>query len=137
MAEFLHYTLVFPSAQLLQWSGASLCSERIAELLQSIRSKKGKKSHKEEQKQDVKTSIKDYVKSILFRTTKFAAPGDELINATKKVWAGIKDKKRLEKGPNKLTEIDFVEIYDSVVSGALSDQRQYVQTRTSGCIKGK
>lgn len=110
---------------------------RITELLQSIRNKKGKKSRKEEQKQDVKSSIKDYVKFVLFRTTKFAGPGDELTLATKKVWAGIKDKKRLDKGPNKLTENDFVEIYDSVVSGALSDQRQCVQTRTSACTKGK
>ena len=111
--------------------------ERIEELLNAIRSKKGKKSRKGEQKGDVKTSIKDFVKAILFRTIKFAAPGEELTLATKKVWAGIKDKKRLDKGPDKLTEKDFIEIYDSVVSAALSDQRQYVQTRTSACIKGK
>ena len=111
--------------------------QRIGELLNSIRSKKGKKSRKEEQKQDVKSAIKEHVKFVLFRTTKFASPGEELTLATKKVWAGIKDKKRLERGPNKLTEKDFVEICDSVVSGALSDQRQCVQTRTSGCVKGE
>ena len=110
---------------------------RIAELLKSIRTKKGKQSRKAEQKQDVKTAIKDFVKNILFRTHKFAAPGDELNLATKKVWAGIKDKKRLEKGPNELTEKDFVEICDSVVSAALSDQRQCIQTRISATIKGK
>ena len=81
----------------------------------------------------MKTAIKDFVKGNLFRTIKFAAPGDELTSATNKVWAGIKDKKRLDKGPNKLTQNDFVEICDSVVSGALSDQRQCVQTRTSQC----
>jgi len=111
--------------------------DRIEELLKSIRGKKGKQSRKAEQKQDVKGAIKDYVKTILFRTIKFAGPGDELNLATKKVWAGIKDKKRLDKGPNKLAEKDFVEIYESAVSGALSDQRQYVQTRISGCIKSK
>ena len=111
--------------------------EHIKELLRSIKGKKGKQSRKVEQKQDVKAAVKDYVKTILFRTHKFAGPGDELNLATKKVWAGIKDKKRLDKGPNKLAEKDFVEIYESAVSGALSDQRQYVQTRISGCIKSK
>ena len=38
--------------------------ERIQELLKSIRSKKGKKSRRAERKQDVKTSIKDYVKFV-------------------------------------------------------------------------
>ena len=118
-------------------NGEAQEDERIQQLLESIRSKKGKKSYKVEQKQDVKSAIKDSVKAILFQTHKFAVPGDELSLATKKVWAGIKDKKRLDKGPNELTENDFVEICDSVVSGALSDQRQCVQTRTSGCIKGK
>ena len=110
---------------------------RIQELLEQIRSKKGKKNRRLEQKQDVKTAIKDFVKGNLFRTIKFAAPGDELTSATLKVWAGIKGKNRLEKGPNKLTQKDFVEIYDPVVSTALSDQRQYVQTRTSTIVKRK
>ena len=111
---------------------------RIQELLESIRGKKGKKNRKAEQKQDVKTAVRDFVKGNLFRTIKFAAPGDELTSATKKVWAGIKGKNRLDKkGPNKLTEEEFVEIYDSFVSTILSEQRQYVQTRTSQCVKGK
>ena len=107
------------------------------ELLESIRGKKGKKGRKEEQRKDICTSINDYVKFVVFRTTKFAAPGEELTLATQKVWEGIKDKKRLEKGQHKLTKDDFIEIYDSAVSAALSDQRQYVQTRTSNCTRGK
>ena len=99
--------------------------------------RKAKKNRKAEQKQDVKTAVRDFVKGNLFRTIKFAASGDELTSATKKVWAGIKGKNRLEKGPNKLTEEEFVEIYDSFVSAILSEQRQYVQTRTSQCVKGK
>ena len=109
---------------------------RISELLQSIRGKKGKKSRKEEQKQDVNEAIKEHVKFVLFRTTKFAA-GEELTLATKKVWAGIKDKKRLDKGANELTETDFVEICESAVSAALSDNRQCVQTRTHSCVKSE
>lgn len=96
-----------------------------------------KANRKDEQADDVVNTIEEYVKMVQFRTTKFALPGKQLEMATKQVWEGIKDRLQLEKGPNGLTVTDFVEIYDSVVLSALSDRRQYMQTRCKLAAQGK
>lgn len=115
---------------------------KVADLLEQInkmRKKRGRKgvvNRKSEQNEDVKEAIDEYVKSVLFRTVKFAQSGDQLTNATKLVWKGIKEKKKLEIGEDPLTEMDFCEIYESHVATCLSLRRQYVQTQTQKAAEG-
>ena len=97
----------------------------------------GRKGRKSEQKDDVKDMIKAYVKDVLFRTVKFAQPGTELYEATQKVWLGIKDKNKLDRGPDALDMDNFIEIYESEVLTQLSGSRQYTQTRAHAAAKGK
>ena len=107
----------------------------LQEQINKMRKKRGRKgtvNRKSEQSEDVKDAIDEYVKGVLFRTVKFAQSheSDQLMNATKLVWHGIKDKKKLEVGDSPLTDDDFCEIYESHVGTALSLRRQYVQTQT-------
>ena len=121
--------------------------EQIASLHREIENLKSKRSskfgRKIDQKKDVNKTVDKYVKAVLFRNTKFAQPGEnslddsELRTATEKVWHGIKARQRLDRGPEKLTMEDFIEIYESQVLKSLSDCRQYVQSRTGVCIKRK
>lgn len=96
-----------------------------------------KSSRKMEQNEDVVKAVSDFVKDVLFRNVKFAPPGAQLKAACGMVWAGIKDKLKLDKGPRPLTQLDFEEIYGSAVLSALSGRRQYVQTRCEIAAKGK
>ena len=111
--------------------------------IRNFSAKKGSKSRKLEQRDDVIDTINNFCKFVLFRNTKFAQPGanhlddSELKVATTKVWHGIKDQQKLDVGPNKLTLGDFLEIYGPIVQKALSACRQCVQSRTAVCIKGK
>ena len=91
---------------------------------------------KDEQREDVKLNIGTYVKEVTFRTVKFAQPGESIIEVTKSIWRGIRARFGLDKGPNALTEDDFVEIYDSHVMHELSARRQYCQTRCLNAAKG-
>ena len=96
-----------------------------------------KSSRKIEQNEDVVKAVSEFVRDVLFRNVKFAPPGDKLKAACGMVWAGIKDKLKLDKGPRPLSELDFEEIYGSAVLTALSGRRQYVQTRSEIAAKGK
>lgn len=121
--------------------------KRIAALHEEIRKLKSKRSskfgRKADQKTDVNKTVDKYIKQVLFRNTKFAQPGSHIMDdselkvATKKVWEGIKGRQRLDKGPDALSEDDFIEIYGSQVLKTLSDCRQYIQSRCAVCIKGK
>ena len=108
----------------------------VAAKLAKKRSKSKPGSRKDEQSDDVKEAVKAFIKGVLFRTVKFAQPGTELKAATTTVWNGIKDKLKLDEGPNPISEADFVEIYDSYVLTVLSDCRQYAQTRGEVAAKG-
>ncbi len=110
---------------------------QIADLEAQLKKKGGKasKSRKDEQKEDVVKALREYVKDVLFRNVKFAPPDDQLKAACGMVWAGLKGKMRLDQGPNKLDEEEFAAIYDSAVLKALSDRRQYVQTRCETAAK--
>lgn len=111
----------------------------LQEQLNKMRKKRGRKgavNRKSEQSEDVKDAIDEYVKGVLFRTVKFAQSGNQLTSATKLVWHGIKDKKKLEVGDSPLTDEDFCEIYESHVGTALSLRRQYVQTQTQKAAEG-
>lgn len=111
----------------------------LREQINKMKKKRGRKGvacRKSEQNEDVKEAINEYVKGVLFRTVKFAQSGDQLTKASKLVWKGIKDKKKLEIGENALTEDDFCEIYDSFVATCLSLRRQYVQTQTQKAAEG-
>ena len=113
-------------------------------LIEEMKQERGSKSRKsstsnnrkDEQKEDVEKAIIEFVKNVLFRTTKFARPGPELARATKAVWEGIKDKLKLEVGASPLDLANFTEIYDSCVLSALSGRRQYIQTRCLEAAKG-
>jgi len=120
--------------------------EQIKALMAEIKKLKGNKkgsTRKFEQKDDVKKAIDKFVRAVLFRNVKFAQVGNtsleesELNTATKMVWRGIKDERMLDQGPNKLTEDDFVEIYDTQVLASLSEARQYIQTRTFAVCYGE
>lgn len=100
------------------------------------RGKKAVICRKDEQKDDVKKAVTEHIKDVLFRTHKFALPGDALKGATKLVWVAIKDGLKLDKGPNAITEEDFIEIYESLVLSVLSDRRQYAQTRCKKAADG-
>ena len=91
------------------------------------------KSTKHEQAKDVTLAIDAYVKDTLSRTVKFAQPGNELNRATKMVFDGIKVDLRLgdEEAP------EFVRIYASHVSTALSTRRQYAQSWGQASAKGE
>lgn len=99
------------------------------------KSKKGN-DRKDEQSDDVKEAITGFVRDVLFRTCKFARPGDSLKHATTLVWKGIKDKLKLDEGSNPLAFEDFVEIYDSHVLSCLSNARNYVATRSKIAADG-
>ena len=99
--------------------------------------KKGQTSRAAEQKDDVKQAIKVFVKDVLFRTVKFAQLGDQLTNATKLVWDGIKDNLQLESGPSALKVDGFCDIYESCVLAELSSRRQYAQSRCRDPATGK
>ena len=108
--------------------------------LEAIAKKKpnsSKSNRKHEQNEDVVKAVCDYVRDVLFRNVKFAPPGAQLKSACKMVWAGIRDKLKLDKGPSPLSEKDFEEIYASAVLTALSGRRQYVQTRAEIAAKGE
>ena len=113
--------------------------KEIAELAARAKKKpnSSKSSRKMEQNEDVVKVVCDFVKDVLFRNVKFAPPGAKLKAACGMVWAGIKDKLKLDKGPRPLTQLDFEEIYGSAVLSALSGRRQYVQSRCEIAAKGK
>ena len=113
--------------------------KEIGEFAAKLEKKRGKSkpgSRKDEQSDDVKESVRAFIKGVLFRTVKFAQPGRELKAATITVWNGIKDKLKLDEGPNPISQANFVEIYDSYVLTVLSDCRQYAQTRGEVAAKG-
>lgn len=108
------------------------------EALLSKKKKKGKSSsRKDEQNEDVKEAISSYVKDVLFRNVKFAFTGKSLNKATSLVWHGIKDKLKLDQGPNALSEAEFVDIYDTAVLSELSSRRTYVSQRCGVAAEGK
>jgi regulator of replication initiation timing len=114
--------------------------ERCCHLEYELGKKSGKskaKCRKHEARDDIKGPVTEYVKIVLFRNYKFAPPDEPLEDATKKVWAALKDGLQLDKGSEALTEDDFVEIYQHVVQSALSQRRQYVQTRAAVAAKSK
>lgn len=99
-------------------------------LKKKSKSKKGKgDSREDEANEDVKSGIQAFVKDILFRTVKFAVPGDTLNAAAVQVWNAIKDNMKLDVGPNAITLEDFTEIYGATILRELSQRRQYCQTR--------
>lgn len=100
------------------------------------KAKKGPTKRKDEQKEDVSAAIAEYVKLVLFRTIKFALPGNQLEAVMKLVWDGIKDRFSLDKGPNPMDLDDFTEIYESQVLTSLSNRRQYHQTRCQKAAQG-
>ena len=93
------------------------------------RKSKSSVSREDEANDDVKAAIKTFVRDVMFRTVKFAVPGDSLNAASTQVWNGIKDKLKLDKGPNAITLEDFAEIYGGSILKELSARRQYSQTR--------
>ena len=140
-----NYNMVIEEIKRLRQENKEL-DEELAELrdemaiLESQAKKKpasAKSNRKMEQNEDVVNAVNHFVKDVLFRNVKFAPPGDQLKNARGKVWAGLKDKLNLDKGPRPLNESDFGEIYGSAILTALSGRRQCVQSRCELAAKGK
>ena len=104
----------------------------------SLKAKRGgrrKNNRKEEQSTDVKAFIKEFVNDVVFRTVKFA--GDALPEVCTMIWDGIKDKNKLDEGPNALDLDEFTDIYDSWVLHCLSKRRQYCTVRAGTAAFGK
>ena len=109
------------------------CRMEVAELqsqIKAIRAKNGGKSTKDERSSDITKEIGTFVKDNLFRTIKFAQPGQEMSTATQRVWNGIKGRLKLEEPPKSLNFDEFYRIYHPVVQTELSLARQYVQSRS-------
>jgi len=102
----------------------------LQSLIKAIRAKNGGKSTKDERSSDITKEIGTFVKDNLFRTIKFAQPGQEMSTATQRVWNGIKGRLKLEEPPKSLNFDEFYRIYHPVVQTELSLARQYVQSRS-------
>jgi hypothetical protein len=102
----------------------------VQKQIKANRDKNGGKSTKHEQSTDITKEISTFVKETLFRTIKFARPGQEMTTATQRVWNGIKGRLKLEEPPKSLDFGEFYRIYYSVVQTELSLARQYVQSRS-------
>lgn len=113
-------------------------NDRITELEDENKQlrKGSNKDVRQEQAEDVNNAIKRFMKDVIFRNMKFAEKGEELDGVTKRVWVGIKDRKKLDQGPNALDEEQFVRIYSSAVQKEFSDRRQYSQSRGFDAVKG-
>ena len=109
------------------------CRLEVVELQNQIkanRDKNGGKSTKDERSTDITKEISTFVKDTLFRTIKFAQPGQEMTTATQGMWNGIKGRLKLEEPPKSLNFGEFNRIYHPVVQTELSLARQYVQSRS-------
>jgi hypothetical protein len=98
--------------------------------IKAYRDKNGGKSTKNERSTDITKEIGTFVKDTLFRTIKFAQPGQEMATATQRVWNGIKGRLKLDLPPKSLDFGEFYRIYHPVVQTELSLARQYVQSRS-------
>jgi hypothetical protein len=104
--------------------------EELQNKIKANRDKNGVKSTKDERSTDITKEISTFVKDTLFRTIKFAQPGQEMSTATQRVWNGIKERLMLELPPKSLDFGEFYRIYYPVVQTELSLARQYVQSRS-------
>ena len=102
----------------------------LQDQIKAKRDKNGGKSTKDERSSDIVKEISTFVKDTLFRTIKFAQPGQEMTTATQRVWNGIKGRLKLDLPPKSLDFGEFYRIYHPVVQTELSLARQYVQSRS-------
>lgn len=93
-------------------------------------------SREDEARDDVKLGIRGFMKDVLFRTVKFAVPGPSLDAASAQTWNGLKDKLKLDVGPNAITLDDFTAIYGASILKELSARRQYCQSRCKKAADG-
>jgi len=88
------------------------------------------KANKSNQKQDMVDQVGKATREYVFRTVKFYEGADDLVIVTKRVVKYI----RTALG---MPEEEFVSTYSDVVSTALSDQRNYVQSEAKKRAFGK
>jgi uncharacterized phage infection (PIP) family protein YhgE len=111
------------------------CSDILKEV-KELRTKKTKSSTKNEQSDDINSTIHEHIKDFVYRNTKFAQTGPELKAVTNRVWNGIKADQNLDTGEDAITFKEFNRIYGCVVQSELSLRRQYSQTRGQQAGKG-
>lgn len=81
---------------------------------------------------DVTDRVKEFVKTILFRTTKFANTEKALTRATRAAYEDACEMEDLN-----LDEDNFIRIYSGVVSQELNYRRAYVQSQCKAACEGK
>lgn len=107
--------------------------QALADAVQAL--KDAGKHAKSEQSKDVGKKIADRLRHSHYRTVKFVRDED-LTELTKAIYIGIQDELTDENG-HKMSESEFVRIYQSCVQEKLGDRRQYTQTQLQDAMLGK
>jgi predicted nuclease with TOPRIM domain len=108
---------------------------KMSDMVKNLKTKverleEASKGLKENQSVDVVDEVREVVKKYIFRTNKLCEDDEDLVVVTKKCLKFI----TIDHG---LSETMFVQTYKGVVSSALSEARNYVQSQGKTAAKGK